>query len=570
MAKGEMDNGDNDCFISFKQILNTFSESPLRNHNSAPHFHRSMSSWDDTDSRAVHVRPEMFEYPFENLIFEGGGNKGLAYCGAIQCLEDMNILPNIKRVGGSSAGAITATLVALGYTSKDIYAFMSDNVEEIFLDHSCGYLSLIPNLLRRWGWNPGHKIFKWFGDRIKARTVTNNPDLTFYELYKERGVELCVVVTNLNQMRSEYCHPKTTPDMPIREALRMSMSIPGVFMACMYDNYGQKDAYVDGGVLCNYPIHCFDGWFLSMDTDDSFLLKMQNLNDLPQKWSVKNTFGERNKKTVGFLLYDDTEVEIMRYSLERRINSVLPEKPSRQTKLYKQKQQEKEIQTKFEKEHTRCVKAAEAFMKALHKHNLQDQVVISKDELRNALEDVSSFSAEDKELLFGQDISVDDAFEILDRDGNGQGFLHSVKNVRGLKRQNIHLPQTRIQGYGRIEVNNLVQFISALQNTWTTNLKNIYVGDEDVHRTVGINTGHVGTSNYVLEEEDRTFLIERGYSATMAFLRYFVTMNPNLVKKNLNHKDITAEIDETEELEFTGKQHIENKKSKLVFPPAIA
>ena len=39
--------------------------------------------------------------------------------------------------------------------------------------------------------------------------------------------ELCVVVTNLNQMSTEYCHPKTTPDMAVRMAVRMSMAIPG-------------------------------------------------------------------------------------------------------------------------------------------------------------------------------------------------------------------------------------------------------------------------------------------------------------------------------------------------------
>ena len=28
-------------------------------------------------------------------------------------------------------------------------------------------------------------------------------------------------------MREEYCHVKTTPDMPVRVAVRMSMSLPG-------------------------------------------------------------------------------------------------------------------------------------------------------------------------------------------------------------------------------------------------------------------------------------------------------------------------------------------------------
>lgn len=49
----------------------------------------------------------------------------------------------------------------------------------------------------------------------------------YFKLYKKTGNELCIVVTNVNHMVEEYCHVKTTPDMPIRLAVRMSMSIPG-------------------------------------------------------------------------------------------------------------------------------------------------------------------------------------------------------------------------------------------------------------------------------------------------------------------------------------------------------
>ena len=49
-------------------------------------------------------------YHFKNLVFEGGGVKGIAYIGAMQVLKDKGILPAIERVGGTSAGAINATL----------------------------------------------------------------------------------------------------------------------------------------------------------------------------------------------------------------------------------------------------------------------------------------------------------------------------------------------------------------------------------------------------------------------------------------------------------------------------
>ena len=41
---------------------------------------------------------------FKNLAFEGGGVRGIAYAGALQVLEQNNILPDIRRVAGTSAG----------------------------------------------------------------------------------------------------------------------------------------------------------------------------------------------------------------------------------------------------------------------------------------------------------------------------------------------------------------------------------------------------------------------------------------------------------------------------------
>jgi predicted acylesterase/phospholipase RssA len=64
------------------------------------------------------------------LALEGGGGKGFAYLGALQLLEknkaltglrdDINVLRQIKRVAGTSAGAITALMIALGMSSEDI------------------------------------------------------------------------------------------------------------------------------------------------------------------------------------------------------------------------------------------------------------------------------------------------------------------------------------------------------------------------------------------------------------------------------------------------------------------
>ena len=55
------------------------------------------------------------------------------------------------------------------------------------------------------------------------------PILTYFpqQIYQKYKRELCIIVTNLSHMSTEYLHVKTTPQMPVRIAVRMSMSIPG-------------------------------------------------------------------------------------------------------------------------------------------------------------------------------------------------------------------------------------------------------------------------------------------------------------------------------------------------------
>ena len=69
---------------------------------------------------------------FENLIFEGGGVKGIAYAGALEVLEAQGILSAARNVAGTSAGAITATLVALNFSAKEINLLMKGLLLKVF------------------------------------------------------------------------------------------------------------------------------------------------------------------------------------------------------------------------------------------------------------------------------------------------------------------------------------------------------------------------------------------------------------------------------------------------------
>ena len=49
-----------------------------------------------------------------------------------------------------------------------------------FVDHKFGVLSLLPNLLKGFGWNPGKKLLKWFGEVLEE--ATENADITFSQV----------------------------------------------------------------------------------------------------------------------------------------------------------------------------------------------------------------------------------------------------------------------------------------------------------------------------------------------------------------------------------------------------
>ena len=53
-----------------------------------------------------------------DLVCEGGGVKGIGLAGAFSVLEEHDFRP--QNVAGTSAGAITAALIAAGYTAAEL------------------------------------------------------------------------------------------------------------------------------------------------------------------------------------------------------------------------------------------------------------------------------------------------------------------------------------------------------------------------------------------------------------------------------------------------------------------
>lgn len=191
---------------------------------------------------------------FRNLVFEGGGVKGIAHVGALHVLERRGILQNIMRLGGTSAGAINALIVALGYSNEEQVALMKSVDFRKFMDDSFGFVRDIIRLATRYGWNRGDYFHEWIGGVIKVKLGTDRA--TFADLKANGRPDLYMVGTNLSTGYSEVFSGERHPEMLLSTAVRISMSIPLFFTAVRHGS--REDVYVDGGVQLNYPVKLFD------------------------------------------------------------------------------------------------------------------------------------------------------------------------------------------------------------------------------------------------------------------------------------------------------------------------
>ncbi len=190
----------------------------------------------------------------DNLVFEGGGIKGIAAVGAMEVLGESGGLDSVVRVGGTSAGAINALIHALGYSIGEQLEILSSTDFEAFLDESFGVIRDLHRLATDFGWHRGEFFRGWLGALIAAKL--GDREASFADLKKARGVCVYVVGTNLSTGFAEVFSHETHPTLPLVDAVRISMSIPLFFQAVRLGP--KRSVYVDGGVQLNYPIRLFD------------------------------------------------------------------------------------------------------------------------------------------------------------------------------------------------------------------------------------------------------------------------------------------------------------------------
>ena len=237
--------------------------------------------------------------PYANLIFEGGGMRGISYAGALDELARQGHLDSVQKVGGTSVGDITALTVSLGYTPGEIEDLIGSTNPKKFNDGTFLLIGGGKRLRKHYGWFKGNAFLKWTERVIKIKTGDSN--ITFKQLHNRGFIDLYITGTSLNNQKVIVFSHESYPNMKVKDAVRISMSVPFFFKAIFIDSTGRVlknrktnlkyDIMVDGGIIGNFPIDLFD-------TYDSTGKRIPNPNTLGFRLDTKNQL-QHDKLNMG-------------------------------------------------------------------------------------------------------------------------------------------------------------------------------------------------------------------------------------------------------------------------------
>ncbi len=252
-----------------------------------------------------------------NVVFEGGGAKGVAFAGALEVLQEQG--HEIAQVVGTSAGAVTATLLTLGLSPADMLdavtekrdgaprfsSFLERPAAEDFSEEDLKN-SLMASVFEKIDLPGISSTWEEFIDKLLFATMLANPDyrglfsliergtfckdaeflswlseqlidnlaknfdhqvedpetVTLKSLYQITGRHLSLIASDVSHKEMLVLNHRTAPDLPVMWAVRMSMSIPFVWPEVIWqESWGTYNLEGNSRVMAGNTI--VDGGLLS-------------------------------------------------------------------------------------------------------------------------------------------------------------------------------------------------------------------------------------------------------------------------------------------------------------------
>jgi NTE family protein len=227
-------------------------------------------------------------------VFEGGGVKGIAFAGAVAAAEKDAGVREWVNLAGTSAGAICAALLVVGYDAAGLQRILDQAEYPKFADYGFGGMWLggvFNGIFRMRGLAAGKYFEEWLSEQIAASPhakALGKTELTFGDIkrldlppraevpevsdatYARAIYRLHVIGSDVTSGQMvilpddlpNYTDPQGAAlekdSFPLVQAVRMSMSFPFLFKPVALHKGNKPYWVVDGGLLSNFPIWLFD------------------------------------------------------------------------------------------------------------------------------------------------------------------------------------------------------------------------------------------------------------------------------------------------------------------------
>ncbi|MCR2786124.1 MULTISPECIES: patatin-like phospholipase family protein [unclassified Microbacterium] len=200
-----------------------------------------------------------------NGVFQGGGAKGVAYVGALRAVAEHRCW--FQAVAGSSAGAITACLIAAGLSPAELEARSAEGLASLRKARWWHHVDAImgadrplyeTSALRDWL----EGLLRGQVARLRGPRVDIETDVTFAELFDATGIDLFVVVLDADGGTPVVLNHTNAPETQVSWAVVASSAIPGALpkQALVMGGDGEhwrQSRIFDGGAWANYPRFIF-------------------------------------------------------------------------------------------------------------------------------------------------------------------------------------------------------------------------------------------------------------------------------------------------------------------------
>jgi NTE family protein len=232
----------------------------------------------------------------KHIIIPGGGPTGIKALGALQYLEQKGYwnINDIETIYATSAGAIISVLLCLKFDWETINDYIIKrpwndafkvNVNQIFEAYSKKGI---------FDKNIAEIFYKPF---FNAKDISM--EITMKEFYEFSKIEIHLFSLDINSFNLEDISYISHPDLQLLTAVQMSSAIPVLISPVCID----EKCYVDGGVVCNYPIN-------------QCISRAENIDEI---------FGLRNKytkKDENIVKNESTILEYVMNFISRLVNNV--------------------------------------------------------------------------------------------------------------------------------------------------------------------------------------------------------------------------------------------------------